>query len=85
MASESLLSLTAHWISADFEKVSAVLHVLTLEGSHTGVYICEKFTEMLSNWNISKEHVHLVLRDNASNMEKAMRDAAMAVLLIPFN
>ena len=67
--------MTAHWISADFEKVSAVLHVLTLEGSHTGVYICEKFKEMLSNWNINKEHVHLVLRDNASNMEKAMRDA----------
>jgi len=75
MAGESLLSLTAHWISADFEKVSAVLHVLTLEGSHTGVCICEKFTEMLSNWNISKEHVHLVLRDNASNMENSMRDA----------
>ena len=46
MAGESLLSLTTHWISAD---VSVVLHVLTLEGSHTGVYICEKFTEMLSN------------------------------------
>jgi len=33
MAGESLLSLTTHWISADFEKVLAVLHVLTLEDS----------------------------------------------------
>jgi len=46
MVGESLLSLTAYWIPADFE---ALLYVLTLEGSHTGVYICEKFTEMLSN------------------------------------
>ena len=32
---------------------------------------------MLSKWNIEKSSVHLVLRDNASNMEKAMRDAVI--------
>ena len=29
---------------------------------------------MLSRWKISKERVHLVLRDNASNMDCAMKD-----------
>ena len=71
----SLLSLTAHWVVQSFERMSAVLHVMALEGSHTGMYIAEKFRDMLSNWNISKEKVHLVLRDNASNMERAMKDA----------
>jgi len=47
---------------------------LTLEGSHTGVYICEKFEEMFLNWKINKRRVNVVLRDNASNMEKAMCD-----------
>ena len=30
---------------------------------------------MLSSWNINNENVHLVLRDNALNMERAMKDA----------
>ena len=53
--------------------MSAVLHVMALEGSHTGMYIAEKFNDMLSDWSINKENVHLVLRDNASNMERAMK------------
>ena len=32
---------------------------------------------MLSNWQISKENVHLFLRDNAANMERAMKDAGV--------
>ena len=38
----SLLSLTAHWVAHIFERTSAVLHVMALEGSHTGMYIAEK-------------------------------------------
>jgi len=56
MAGKSLLSLKTHWISADFVKVSAVLHVVALEGSHTGIHIGEKFTEMLPNWNINTKN-----------------------------
>ena len=73
----SLLSLTAHWVAQNFERTSAVLHVMALEGSHTGMYIAEKINDMLSSWNINKENVHLVLRDNASNMERAMKDAGV--------
>ena len=58
-----------------FKKNSTVLHVMALESSCTGMYIAKKFRDMHSNWNISKEKVHLVLRDNASNMEKAMKGA----------
>ena len=39
------------------------------------MYIAGKFNDMLSGWNINKENVHLVVRDNASNMERAMKDA----------
>ena len=52
-----------------------MLHVMALEGSHTGMYIADKFNDMLSGWNTNKENVHLVVRDNASNMERAMKDA----------
>ena len=55
-----------------------MLSVEELQGSHTGSNICEKFNAMLIEWKIEKENVHLVLRDNASNMDKAMRDAGVA-------
>ena len=77
VAHKSLLSLTAHWISESFKKSSAVLNVTVLKGSHTGSYICDRFNYMLSTWRIDKENVHVVLRDNASNMVRAMKDAGL--------
>ena len=38
----------------------------------------EKLNALLIEWKIEKAQVHLVLRDNASNMDKAMRDAGIA-------
>ena len=32
---------------------------------------------MFDNWKISANQVHLVLRDNAANMAKAMREASL--------
>ena len=78
VAHRSLLSLTAHWLSDNFEKSSAVLHVTALEESHTGSYLCTKFDDMLSTWKISKENVHIVLRDNAANMVRTMKDANLS-------
>ena len=40
-AHRCLLSMTAHWVSDSYERLSAVLHVTLLEESHTGSYICE--------------------------------------------
>ena len=62
-ARESLLSLTAHWEVGNFQRMSAVLHLMALEGSHAGIYIAEKFNDMLADWRIDKKNVHLVLRD----------------------
>ena len=73
----SLLSLTAHWLTDNFLKKSAVLHVQPSEDSHTGEYLAEVYKKMFSNWNISANQVHLVLRDNAANMAKAMREASL--------
>lgn len=54
-----------------------ILNVLPLDDSHSGEYLAGKYQEMLSVWKIPKEKVHLVLRDNAANMAKAMRDAGL--------
>ena len=76
MSNDSLISLTAHWLTNSFVKKSAVLHAQTLPGSHTGEIICGQYREMLAGWGIKKEQLHLIIRDNAAHMVKAMRDAA---------
>ncbi|XP_011403023.1 PREDICTED: zinc finger BED domain-containing protein 4-like [Amphimedon queenslandica] len=72
----ALLSLTAHWVTESFERMSAVLKVLLLNESHTGQYLATKYEEMLASWKIPLVKVHLVFRDNAANMMKAMHDQA---------
>ena len=61
---ESLLSLTAHWLTDNFQRYSAILHAQVLDESHTSEYIGLMIDSMLETWEISKASVHLVLRDN---------------------
>lgn len=39
--------------------------------------VCEAFKDMLQHWNITKQMVHVVLRDNARNMAKALDDCGI--------
>ncbi|KAF2904426.1 hypothetical protein ILUMI_01751 [Ignelater luminosus] len=48
----SLLSLTCHGISENFDKSSIVLKCETFDDHHTGDITAEKFDTMLSEWNI---------------------------------
>ena len=49
-----------------------MLHAQPLLGSNTGEALCRECNAMLSKWNIEKGQVHVILRDNASKMAKAM-------------
>ena len=73
--SDSLLGFTAHWVGANFQRRSAVLQAQELSERHTGEYIAVKITKMLDDWKISLPQVHIVIRDNGSNMIKAMAEA----------
>ena len=76
----SLLSLTAHWIGPNFTPKSAVLHAREFRGSHTANAISDAMGHMLRAWNIDKKKVHVILRDNAANMRKAMDQLEVASL-----
>lgn len=78
VANHSLLSVTAHWISDNFTRKSAILNAVVLNDSHTGAYLCEQLQDSLAKWDIKDSQVHLFLRDNASNMIRAMKDAGYA-------
>jgi len=71
---DSLHSFTVHWLTEIFERKEAVLHAHPLSGSHSGEMLCREYNAMLSKWKINNEQVHLIVRDNASNMVKPMSD-----------
>ncbi|GBP24873.1 Zinc finger BED domain-containing protein 4 [Eumeta japonica] len=73
----SLLSLTCHGLASDFERSSIILKCETFDDCHTGDIIAEKFDTMLSEWNISNDQVHCMIRDEGSNMKRAMRLAKL--------
>ena len=52
----SLISLTAHWLTDTFDRKRAVLHA----------DIREKLKEMFDQWGIDKSRIHLILRDNGT-------------------
>ena len=74
VSNDSLISLTAHWLTASFKNKSAMLNASSLPGSHTGDAIRMKCDEMLEHWGIQKTQVHCFVVDNAANMKKAMVD-----------
>ncbi|KAG9261302.1 zinc finger BED domain-containing protein 4-like [Astyanax mexicanus] len=77
----SLISLTVHWIDRDtYGLCCAVLQVKKCGGSHNRATIAASITEMLNHWGIPLEKVHVILRDNASNMKAAMQDLSVSNL-----
>nr|XP_033940878.1 zinc finger BED domain-containing protein 4-like [Pseudochaenichthys georgianus] len=76
-STESLISLTCHYIDNEWTRKQVVLNTKAMHGSHTGEYIGETFLGMLDNWKISKDRVALVLRDSGANMVKGMRLAEL--------
>lgn len=66
---ESFISLTGHCLSSE----NMQREVFTLEAkhfpvSHTGYNISEILTNALAEWDIPDEKIHIIVRDNATNM-----------------
>ena len=76
----AFLSLTAQWVDEDFKLQKVILHAQECPGSHTAENLKMAFLKMLQAWNIPKERVHALLRDNARNMAKAMEEAQLPSL-----
>ncbi len=70
----SMLSLTAQWIEDSFEMRRVMLNAPECPGSHTSAAIASALESMFVQWNITKDMVHAVLRDNGRNMVRAIED-----------
>ncbi len=68
---------TAQWIEDSFEMRRVMLNAQECPGSHTGAAIASALESMFVQWNITKDMVHVVLRDNGRNMVKAIKDCGL--------
>ena len=73
VAQDSYISLTCHYISADFERQQVCLHAAPFNDRHTGEHIATMLTNCPQSWNLA-EKLHAVVRDNGSNFVAGLRD-----------
>ena len=60
VAQDSYISLTCHYISADFERQQVCLHAAPFNDRHTGEHIATMLTNCLQSWNLA-EKLHVVV------------------------
>ncbi len=69
-ATESFLTITAHYITTKWNLVSYVLQRRAMHDSHTGGNIAELLKEAVTEWGLEEKHP-VIVTDNASNMNVA--------------
>jgi hypothetical protein len=75
---ESYITVTAHYIDSNWILQNKVLQTRVLNDSHTGKNIATVLTECVNEWNLQKNEVKVpIVTDNASNMDVAVKEAAM--------
>lgn len=77
VATDSYLTVTAHYISEDWEILSHVLQTRAVYESHTGAHLAELLFNVVEEWQLKDKAVVLVT-DNASNMIVAAQVAKFA-------
>ncbi|TYZ64863.1 hypothetical protein PybrP1_010584 [[Pythium] brassicae (nom. inval.)] len=79
ITTDSFMSLTLHYMTADFRMREFTLMVKLLRGHHTGNAVLVALSSVLMDFGIEKERLVFVLRDNGFNMVKACDDWGVAI------
>ena len=72
ITNDSYLTITAHWLSNEWEMSCAVLQTNEFAGRHTGVAISNELLEAAKYYN-SSDKVIAIVHDEASNMQLSLR------------
>ena len=71
---QAFIAITIHFLTMDFSMCNYTLEVCPVLGKHTADMIQGEMDMVLSNWNLKKENITMMLCDSGSNMVKACRD-----------
>lgn len=69
---QGFITVTAHFISSDYNVKSAVLETARMTKNHTAENIAEDLTSICNKWNILSK-ICCVITDNAANMTSAIK------------
>ena len=72
LSKNSFISLVAHCTFSDFKQQYMVLSSIPFNESHTGINISDVIRKSIKEWSIPSHKVHVILHDNASNMNLAI-------------
>lgn len=73
VATQSYITVTAHFISSNWELKTCLLQTANFPENHTADNIFEKLQEILSNFHVSCNKVVSVVHDQGSNMQACAR------------
>ena len=65
------MGVTAHWLDGSFGMHNKCLAVKPAPGSHTADLISSELTQVLEEWSIVQQDLHIVT-DSGANVKKAM-------------
>ena len=69
------MSATGHCLDENFTSSNVVLRVVRFDESHTVANIFTLLQGVLSDYNIAKHKVHIIVSDNATNITKGIHIA----------
>ncbi|XP_077094330.1 E3 SUMO-protein ligase ZBED1-like [Siphateles boraxobius] len=77
-ATESYLTVTAHFIDSDWKMKASVLQTRPLYEQHTSTLLAEKLQEVVAEWKLERPGKTIsVTTDNAKNIVNAVREAGL--------
>ncbi|XP_073721603.1 E3 SUMO-protein ligase ZBED1-like [Misgurnus anguillicaudatus] len=77
-ATESYLTVTAHFIDSEWEMKASVLQTRPLHEQHTTTHLAEKLQEVVAEWKLERPGTTIsVTTDNAKNIVNAVREAGL--------
>ncbi len=72
------MTITAHFITADWEMRSLVLQTRPLYKSHTGTHLAQVLTQAVEEWKLERPNTNIpVTTDNAKNQINAVNEAGL--------
>ncbi|XP_060768023.1 E3 SUMO-protein ligase ZBED1-like [Neoarius graeffei] len=77
-ATESFLTVTAHFISPEWDMRTVVLQTRPLHEQHTSTHLAEKLNEVVTEWKLERRGMPIaVTTDNARNIVNAVGEAGL--------
>lgn len=70
-AHKSYITVTAHFITKEFQMIARVLNTVEVPESHTAINLASRLRQIVDDWQITGK-ISCIVTDNASNIIKAV-------------